>query len=513
MVTSNTVQFWRRGKIEQVHVPDPNTTLLELLRNPASPAGAQCKGTKEGCGEGDCGACTVALGELQTDGQLHWRAVNSCIRLAQSINGQALITVQDLAASPGVGHPVQQAMQACFATQCGFCTPGFVMSLFVLHETQGQQGTFSRDQVQQAVSGNLCRCTGYRSIIEAGQTMAHYGGPGLDGPAIAQALRVMSQPAQSTANPDDKPTNTGYCRPATLAQALAIRKAQPNALVAAGTTDVGLWITKQHQRFDLILDISALAELKAIGQHQQSLRIGAGAKLTDAFAALAAIWPAFQGVFDRFAGLPIRNSATLGGNIANGSPIGDSMPLLIALGASLELASAANTRTLPLEDFYLGYKKTALQADELVTAIDVPLPDKNKTWFTKAYKLSKRFEDDISAVCLALNLCISDKNIATARLGVGGMAAIPVRAIGVEQWLAGKPFNLSTLSEAGTLLACSLSPITDMRASAQYRLAAIQNLFKRAWLESQGIQTNLQAGTPDFQQAFDQARRLQGQTL
>ena len=457
-------------------LPDvaPDRTLLDVLREDL-----RCTAVKEGCASGDCGACTVAVAEAEEGGRLHWRAINSCIRLAHSVEGMAVFTAEDIAGEGGRLHPAQRAMLECHGSQCGFCTPGFVMSLFALHR-QRDGAAVSRDEALHALSGNLCRCTGYRPILDAAQTMHHWPDVPLDESGLLQQLKLLAQDGRAPAA--DSASNF-YATPTTLAELLRLRAAHPQALIAAGTTDVGLWVTKQHRRFGQIIDVTRVTELRRIERGAHSLSIGAAASLTEAFDALAESRPQLKPFFDRFAGLPVRESGTLGGNVANGSPIGDSMPLLIALGATLVLASTRGERTLPIEDFYLAYRKTALAPDEVLARIEVPQPTPHE-WL-RADKISKRFEDDISAVCLAVALQVEDGVIHSARIGAGGVAAVPARAIQTEAALAGQQCAEAIFDAAATVLEAEFKPLSDMRASSAYRRAVLGNLLRRGWQQSQ----------------------------
>jgi xanthine dehydrogenase small subunit len=451
---------------------ETNRTLLDLLREDL-----HCTGTKEGCGEGDCGACTVVLGE-EKSGKLEMRAINSCIRLAHSIDGMALWTVEDLK-----NHPAQEAMVACHGSQCGFCTPGFVMSLFALYESKSG-GPISRLQAQGALSGNLCRCTGYRPILDAAQAMQDLPAVRVDEAAALEGLRQLAKPERKSKTQATTTTDAGYQSPKTLKELLALRAQHPEAQLVAGCTDVGLWVTKMHMQFPRILDVTRVKELRRVEQYKLHIAIGAAVKLADAFAALVADRPQLASFAHRFAGLPVRNSGTLGGNVANGSPIGDSMPLLIALGANVVLMSTRGHRELRLEDLYTGYRKNVMTKDEVLAWIKVPKAV--KTEFSRVYKISKRFEDDISAVCLALNLHITDGVVKQASIGVGGVAATPVRAVKTQTALMGQPWNPSTVQDAIEVLRAEFTPISDMRASAAYRTEVLGNLLQRFWLESQG---------------------------
>ena len=470
-----TLRFIRRGEVVSLRNVPPERTLLELLREDLGKVG-----TKEGCGEGDCGACTVVLGEAE-NGQLRYRAINSCIRLAHSIDGMALWTVEDLAARDGKLHPAQQAMLECHGSQCGFCTPGFVMSLFGLYQNHICKGeAITRALAQEELSGNLCRCTGYRPILQAALAMGELPPVLLDETAL---LQKMEQLAAVSAGPE---ADSAYKSPVTLAALLATRAAHPKAQLVAGCTDAGLWVTKLHRQFDEVLDVTRVRELRRIEDQPGQLAIGAAVTLADAFAALVKDRPQLHNFAARFAGLPVRNSGTLGGNVANGSPIGDSMPLLIALGARVVLMSAHGQRDMPLETLYTGYRQNVMSADEVLAWIRVPKAIAGETM--RIYKISKRYDDDISAVCLALKLQIENARVQSASIGAGGVAATPVRAVQTEAALAGQPWTLQTVQRVIAVLRAEFSPISDMRASSAYRSEVLGNLLQRFWLESQGLQ-------------------------
>ena len=481
-MTTRTLRFLRRGQpVALVNVP-PDRTLLSVLREDLG-----CTGTKEGCGEGDCGACTVVLGEAR-GGELQYRAINSCIRLAHSIDGMALWTVEDLAQPDGSLHPAQEAMVECHGSQCGFCTPGFVMSLFGMYQNSKDGKGITREQAQADLSGNLCRCTGYRPILDAAQQMGQLplpAGCAVDEAATVAALRALKM----------KPAADGpYLRPTTLSELLQARAAHPQAQVVAGTTDVGLWVTKMHKRFPQVLDVTAARELQRVESYPHHIAIGAAVTLTDAFAALVKERPQLLSFSQRFAGLPVRNSGTLGGNVANGSPIGDSMPLLIALGASVVLMRWKKTkaggeiahRELRLEDLYTGYRSNVMRPDELLCWIKVPRPTGHA--LEKVYKISKRFDDDISAVCLAIQMTVKAGVVQQISIGAGGVAATPARARQTEAALLGQTWNEDTVMAATAALRAEFQPISDMRASAAYRQTVLGNLLRRFWLESQGQQ-------------------------
>ncbi|MBV5297386.1 MAG: xanthine dehydrogenase small subunit [Rhodoferax sp.] len=467
------LEFVHAGDIVSLrHVP-PTRTLLQVLREDLG-----LTATKEGCNEGDCGACTVVLGE-QRGRQIKYSAVNACIRLAHSVHGMAVWTAQDLAGADGTPHPVQQALLQQHASQCGFCTPGFAMSLFGLYQNQVCQGQpVSRALAQQTLSGNLCRCTGYRPILAAAQQMAELPLVRQDETRLLSQLELLAHAGQGLE------ADLSYKSPKTLAALLAERAAQPQAQLVAGCTDVALWINKLHMDFGTVLDLTQVAELRVISQDANTLTLGAAVSLTDAFAALLAERPQLHSFLQRFAGLPVRNSGTLGGNIANGSPIGDSMPLLIALHARVLLASVRGSRELALDALYTGYRQNLMAGDEVLTHIKVPRPTVNE--FLRVYKVSKRQEDDISAVCLAVRIELHDGQLDCVSIGVGGVAATPVRARQTEAALTGQVWSQALIEKAKTTLRGEFAPISDMRASSGYRTLLLGNLLQRFWLESLG---------------------------
>jgi xanthine dehydrogenase small subunit len=474
-MTTQTIRFYHRGAVREVQGVPATRTVLQHLREDL-----HCTGTKEGCAEGDCGACTVVLGELNGEGRLTLKAVNACIQFLPTLDGRALFSVEDLRAADGALHPVQQAMVDCHGSQCGFCTPGFVMSMWALYENQpAAAGLPTRDEINTALSGNLCRCTGYRPIVDAAQKMfdyAQYPRVPFDRVAVSEALKPLQRKDTfEYLAPDVRGgafSTPAFYAPVTLNALAALRAQHPRARILAGSTDVGLWVTKQFRDLGDILYLGNVAELKTIERDAQTLTIGAAVTLEDAYAALAADYPELAELWTRFASLPIRNAGTLGGNVANGSPIGDSMPALLALGAEAVLRHGAKTRTLPLDAFYLGYQKTALAAGEFVAAIRVPRPAPDLRFRT--YKVSKRYDQDISAVCAAFALRIADGAIVEARIAFGGMAATPKRAAHAEAALT---FNRYAL-------AADYQPLSDMRASSAYRLKVARNLLRRFQMET-----------------------------
>jgi xanthine dehydrogenase small subunit len=447
-------------------------TVLEYLREVAHRTG-----TKEGCAEGDCGACTVVLGKLSADGnRIDYRAINSCIRFLPTIDGHELVTVESLPSPEGTLHPVQQALLDEHASQCGFCTPGFVMSLFALYLKTPQA---TREQVLEAVSGNLCRCTGYRPIIAAGCRMHGYPAPShwsRSAPAAQArraALRALKR-GQSLRMP-------GFLAPRTIDELATAFAEEPGALLLAGGTDVGLWVTKQLRELPTILYIGDVEELQCLRNSATGLQIGAAVSLTDAWGALVEAFPPVAELAQRFGSPPVRNSGTLCGNLANGSPIGDAIPALMALGAELELRRGARVRRVPLERFYLGYQRKDLQPGEFIASVLVPPPREEE--FIGAYKVSKRFDQDISAVCGAFAVRLAQGQIVTARLAYGGMAATVARAVRTERALIGAGWSEASIVRASACLAEDFTPLSDLRGSSAFRLETARNLLRRFYFE------------------------------
>jgi xanthine dehydrogenase small subunit len=469
---SQPIRFYYQGAVREVTSAAPTQTILQHLREDL-----HCTGTKEGCAEGDCGACTVVIGSLH-DGQLELKAVNSCIQLTPTLDGKALFSVEDLQQPDGALHPVQQAMVECHGSQCGFCTPGFVMSLWSMYLKQDGERP-RRCQVNDALSGNLCRCTGYRPIIDAAMRMVELPAVAFDRAAVAAQLAPLQRAALATYSA----AGQQFHAPRTVEELVSLRAAYPAATLLAGSTDIGLWVTKQMRDLGDIIYLGHVEALKRISQADGMLEIGAGVTLEDAYKALAAHYPAeLTEMWQRFASLPIRNAGTLGGNVANGSPIGDSMPWLIALGSEVVLRSAAGQRVLPLEQLYLAYQRKDMQPGEFVQSLRVPLPRSGVQFRT--YKLAKRFDQDISAVCAAFAMRFEDGVVMEARVAFGGMAATPKRATATEQLLLGKPWTDATVAAAMAMMAQDYAPLSDMRASSDYRMKAAQNLLRRFWFET-----------------------------
>lgn len=490
------IEFYLNGQPQTVENADPNLSILEWLRTKM-----RLTGTKEGCASGDCGACTVVTGTpvISKSGNpkgMEYQAVNSCITLMGSLHGKHLVTVDALQEAPG--HPVQQAMMEHHGAQCGFCTPGFIMSLFALHTRQ--EGKAADDHtLLEALSGNLCRCTGYRPIMDAGrQAMVQTWSPepaktlqGKSGEGVANSLKdsfkdkgvlkalteMGSRPSSFTA-----PGGRRYDAPTSLKDMRELRKRFPDSRLVAGSTDLALEITQQLKTLDHLVSIERVPELHTLSSDSHGLVIGAGVTYEHFRKPLSKLWPDFDAMLGRLGSVQIRNRGTLGGNIGNASPIGDMPPPLIALDATLVLDGPKGERELPIERFFLGYKKTDLQPGEFVRSVRVPAPAQNQRLFI--YKISKRLDDDISAVLGAFRLTVIDGIVSDCRLAFGGMAATPARAKAAEAALSGQPWNDDSVSRAITALAGDFTPMSDVRASASYRLQVAGNLLRRALLAS-----------------------------
>ena len=456
----------------------PDATLLDFLR-----LEKRLRGTKEGCAEGDCGACTVLIGRLAGD-ELIYESVTSCIRFVGSLHGTHVVTVEHLAGKDGTLHPVQQAMVDHHASQCGFCTPGFVMSLYGLWMRDPSAG---QPAIENALQGNLCRCTGYAPIIRAAKAISNYGPDPLaaERDAIRQRLVSFSDGVRVE-------IGAGAERiivPADLDDFAVLYEQNPEATIVAGSTDVGLWVTKFMRRIGPVIFIGHLGELKRIEKTESEVRFGAGVSYSEALPALLANVPQMAALWHRIGGEQVRNMGTIGGNVGNGSPIGDTPPPFIALGARLHLRKGRQRREIALEDYFLAYGKQDRQPGEFIESITLPLLPTGEHF--RVYKVSKRREEDISALCGAFRISIDDTATVTmARIAFGGMAATPKRAKAVEAALVGKPWTIETVDAAMAVFSDDYQPISDMRASAEYRLLAARNLLMRFFLETQG-QTQL----------------------
>ncbi len=469
MPERNVIQFILDGEAVELRDVDPTRTVLDFLREDR-----RQKGSKEGCREGDCGACTVALAELAADGEsVQLKAINSCIQFLPTLDGKELITVEGLSDADNL-HPVQQAMVRNHGSQCGFCTPGFVMSLFVLYETRENP---SRQEIDDALSGNLCRCTGYRPIVAAARDM--YSIDVAERPGKYAGLKTLRQDSTLAIEHNGR----RFFAPHDVAEMAQRLKENADATILAGGTDIGLWVTKQYRELSTIIYTGRVTELQTVDVSTTHIQIGGAASLSACVPAIVAHYPGLDEMFRRFASPPIRNAGTLGGNIANGSPIGDSMAALMTIGTTLLLHRGGAQREIALADFYHDYMVNDLQPGEFIEQIRIPLPGNGV--IVRCHKWSKRFDQDISAVCTAYRLQLDGDRVAAFEMACGGLAATVRRATATEQAVSGQKWSEATIDAACNALASEFAPIDDMRASADGRMRAAQNLLRRFYAETQ----------------------------
>ncbi|NGO52883.1 xanthine dehydrogenase small subunit [Allomesorhizobium camelthorni] len=479
----NEIRFLLNGEAVALSKVAPDEMLLDFLRLRRS-----LRGSKEGCAEGDCGACTVLVGRL-AGGELAYESVNACIRFLGSVDGCHVVTIEHLRGEGGKLHPVQQAMVDFHGSQCGFCTPGFVMSLYALWMRNAAP---SDAQIEKALQGNLCRCTGYEAIVRAARAISSYGKAAKDPLAMERAAVAK----KLTALKDGARVEIGEGKgrlvvPANVDDFAGVLEAEPKATLIAGSTDVGLWVTKFMREISPAVFIGGLDELRRISERDGMISIGAGVTYTEAFSTLSERIPALGPLFDRIGGDQVRNMGTIGGNIANGSPIGDTPPPFIALGATLTLRKGNERRTIPLEDFFIAYGKQDRRPREFVEAVDVPVPAEGAHF--AVHKITKRCDEDITAVLGAFHLRLAgDGTVADVRIAYGGMAATPKRAKAVEAALIGKAWSETTVEEAVEAYDEDFTPLTDMRASAEYRMLVAKNLLRRFYLETTGATVPVQ---------------------
>jgi len=478
------IRFYHRNAIREIQDAPVTRTVLQYLREDA-----HCTGTKEGCAEGDCGACTVVIGEPNAAGGVDFKAVNACIQFLPTLDGRALFTVEDLRQPDGSLHPVQQAMVDCHGSQCGFCTPGFIMSMWALYEKHGHEHGCanrtvpSRETINNALTGNLCRCTGYRPIVDAAERM--FDAPAPQAPLDVKALAAALASLGRTDTFHYEHAGQRFAAPRTVAALAQLKQAEPAARILAGSTDIGLWVTKQMRELGNVVYVGQIAELRKLETHHDWIEIGAGVSVEKAYAEIAKQYPELTEMWQRFASLPIRNAGTLGGNIANGSPIGDSMPGLIALGARVIVRGGDIEREMPLEDLYVAYQKKDMAEHEFVVGLKVPARSGARANLRfRTYKLSKRFDSDISAVCAAFSFIADGNVIREPRIAFGGMAATPKRALHAEAVLRDAEWHEASAQAAMLALGNDYAPLSDMRATSDYRLEAAKNTLYRFWLET-----------------------------
>ncbi|EPC04301.1 molybdopterin dehydrogenase [Litchfieldella anticariensis FP35 = DSM 16096] len=469
------IDFYLNGKRRQCADVSPDTSILELLRTQLGQTG-----TKEGCASGDCGACTVAIGEPDVSGELRYHNANACITPAYQLQGCHLVTVEGLSRGDAL-HPAQAAMVECHGSQCGFCTPGIVMSLFTLHEEQRRcPAPLTQERLEAALGGNLCRCTGYRPIRDAALSMDQYPDTHpvwADDPELAANIVTLRQ---NTATTSEFASQGHFTAPRDLAALRELKRQRPQARLVAGATDLWLETTQQLRILDDLIDVRQVAELNTIEETPEGWWIGSAVTYSRLEPLLEVHYPTFAHLMHRFASSQIRNRGTLGGNVANASPIGDTPPVLLALDARLILDGPDGERELPLAEFFLDYKKTALKDNEFIRAIFLPRPSCDQN--LKVWKLSKRREDDISAVLAAFAWRQEDGVMRDVRLAFGGMAAIPRRALGAEQALEGQPPCVKAFEAAKRSLRDEFQPMTDVRGAAEYRQMAASNMLERLHL-------------------------------
>ncbi len=473
----SAIRFLLNHRLIELSAVSAVQTLLDFLR-----LDRNLRGTKEGCAEGDCGACTVLVGRL-LDGRLKYESVNACIRFVGSLDGCHIVTLDSLATPGGPLHPVQQAMVDTHASQCGFCTPGFVMSLYGLWMENPKP---SVAEIEKALQGNLCRCTGYAAIIRAAEAVSVIGDLDRD-PLVAERATIIEKLESLK---DGKRVEIGegserFLLPASVDDLADIYAAEPKARIVAGSTDVGLWVTKFMRDIAPVVHLSHLDELRRIVVDESSITFGAGVSYTESFPLISKHFPQLTELWNRIGGQQVRNMGTIGGNIANGSPIGDTPPALIALGASVVLRKGKVSRTVPLESFFIEYGKQDRQPGEFVEAVRIPFLPENALY--AAYKITKRLDEDISAVCGAFRLTLDGTGkIADAVIAYGGMAGTPKRADNAEAKLIGADWSETVTEAAMEALAQDYTPLTDWRASADYRLLVAKNLLRRFYLETRG---------------------------
>ena len=468
-MTSNFISFVHMDRIIEVKNPDPNETLLNYIRTKLKKTG-----TKEGCAEGGCGACTVVVGELKNN-EMDYRAINSCISLLPTLQGKQLIIVEDLISKDGKLHPVQEQMVKCHGSQCGFCTPGFVMALFSMFK---KYSNFKEDLIKDSISGNLCRCTGYKPIIKAAKNLKSQNRIDHFSKNIKNTIKLIKKINNKSIKiyKNDKK----YFAPRYVQELKKILKRNININFMSGGTDLSLNITKERKDINSIIYMNSINELNYIKNNSKYIEVGASTPLIDLEYYIKKYYPDFTKILKRYGSPQIRNVGTVAGNIATASPIGDCLPLLLSLNAQVVLQGAKKTQILFLDSFFISYRKTKLKKGQFIHSVRIPLFKKNTF---KAYKVSKRFDDDISSVCAAFNLEIVKNKIENVRIAYGGMAAIPKRAIFCEKVLLKSMVNEETFNKAKVALEKDFKPISDMRASGSYRMEVAKNLLEKCGAE------------------------------
>ena len=468
-MVSNTIQFIYNNQICSIENPDPNKTVLDYVRNDLKK-----NGTKEGCAEGGCGACTVVLGELENS-KLVYKSINSCISFLPSINGKQLILVEDLMSKKNELHPIQEAMVKFHGSQCGFCTPGFIMSLFAMYKNFKK---FDDEIIEETLSGNLCRCTGYRPIIDAAKSLNnkrdndHFK---KDQTKIISLLKKINNNEVEIFHENKK-----YFSPKSLNNLKKIIKKNPHSYFLSGGTDLSLEVTKLRGEIKSIISLNSVKELKFVKKNKNYIEVGAGVSLYDFQNIIKSYYLDFYNILKRYGSVQIRNVGTVSGNIVTASPIGDTLPLLLSLDAVIKIQTKDTLKIIPLDQFFISYRKTKLKKGDFVYSVKIPINKKN---YFKAYKISKRFDDDISTVCASFNLLIKKNKIVKAKIAYGGMSEIPKRATSIEKILDNSIFSKELFLKAQNLIKDDFSPIDDMRASRKYRIEIAKNLLMKFFYE------------------------------
>ena len=468
-MNTNKVQFLFNNKICELINPDPNQTLLNFIRTKLKKTG-----TKEGCAEGGCGACTVVVGELNNE-QILYKSINACITFVTFLHGKQLLVVEDLINQDGSHHPVQQAMVKFHGSQCGFCTPGFVMSLFSMYKNHN---SYNSDLIKDTISGNLCRCTGYRPIVDAAKSLNKVDFKDnffKNKKKTVKILKKINSKNLSIINKDKK-----YFSPSTISELKKIIIRNPKSQFLNGGTDLSLIVTKERKDINTIINLKSIKELDFIKTNNNYIEVGSTTSLIKFENFILKYYPDFNSILKRYGSVQVRNVGSIGGNIATASPIGDTLPILLSLNAEIIIQSKVNKKNIPINKFFKGYRKTILKAEEFIYSIKIPIYKKN---IFKAYKISKRFDDDISSVCASFNLKIINKKIIKIAIAFGGMAEIPKRATNCEKILRNKNLSLINFENVNKSLEKDFKPIDDMRATKNYRIEVAKNLLTKCFLE------------------------------
>jgi len=468
-MTSSAIKFVWNNKILKINNPDPNETLLNFIRLKIKKTG-----TKEGCAEGGCGACTVVLVELKKN-NLTYKTVNACISFVTILQGKQLIIVEDLVNNNGSLHPVQKAMIDYHGSQCGFCTPGFVMSLFAM---QKNYLSYNNENIKDSISGNLCRCTGYRPIIDAAKSLNNKSNLDKFVKNKKKIINLLKKIKPENININNR--NKKYFAPRTITELKKIIKDYPNSKFLSGGTDLSLIVTKERKDIDNIISLNSINELNFIEEKSDHIVVGATTSLREFELFIKKYYPDFTAILNRYGSVQIRNVGTMAGNIATASPIGDTLPLLLSLDAKVVLQSLNKKTIVPLNFFFVSYRKTKLKKRQFIHSIIIPILKKN---IFKAYKISKRIDDDISSVCASFNIEIKNKKIKNIKIAYGGMASIPKRATNCEKTLINTNISDENIEKAKKILEKDFKPISDMRASKNYRMEIAKNLLMKCFVE------------------------------